>query len=231
MNADQATQKAVSTYFKDPTSTAKDAGTSVAGTGDNLLVQRRDLSKLKEKIEALMKTMPELSDNMRKQIQMTVTGEGLRIDLMETEKGLFFEAGNAQPTDSGRGLLTALSVELQKMPNNIFVEGHTDATPYSGAGNYTNWELSADRANAARRTLQAAGLPASRISQVRGFADQRLHLPEEPHNASNRRVSLVVEYLNGAVKPEGGETSARSGSGSESQPHAQASPARPPHAS
>jgi chemotaxis protein MotB len=78
-----------------------------------------------------------------------------------------------------------------KLPNKIVIEGHTDSTPY-GRPDYSNWELSADRANAARRILSESGLDASRISQVRGFADQRLLLKDDPTNPSNRRISIIV---------------------------------------
>ena len=78
-----------------------------------------------------------------------------------------------------------------KLPNKIVIEGHTDSTPY-GRPDYSNWELSADRANAARRILTESGLDDSRISQVRGFADQRLLLKDDPTNPSNRRISIIV---------------------------------------
>jgi chemotaxis protein MotB len=201
MNSDDETKKAISGYFKDPTGSGKEIGSGAAGSGDNLTVQQRDMSNLRAKIDSVMKSLPELTGNMQKQVQMTVTGEGLRIDLMETETGLFFETGNALPTAGGKGLLAALAAELQKMPNKVLVEGHTDSRPFAGSGSYSNWELSVDRANAARRALEAAGLPAGRIKQVRGFADQRLHLPDEPANPSNRRVSVVVQYANEPIKP------------------------------
>jgi chemotaxis protein MotB len=76
------------------------------------------------------------------------------------------------------------------------VEGHTDAKPFVGKGNYSNWELSSDRANAARRLMQQAGLRDDQVSQVRGFADQRLRSPNDPLDPSNRRVSIIVQYIN-----------------------------------
>jgi len=84
-----------------------------------------------------------------------------------------------------------LAAELMKLPNKIAIEGHTDSTPY-GRPDYSNWELSADRANAARRILTESGLDDTRISQVRGFADQRLLLKDDPTNPSNRRISIIV---------------------------------------
>ncbi len=137
-----------------------------------------------------MKAIPAFKD-MQKQIKMTMTAEGLRIDLLETKRGLFFETGNPTPTEAGGELLKVLAGELMKLPNKIAIEGHTDSTPY-GRPDYSNWELSADRANAARRILTEAGLEDNRISQVRGFADQRLLLKDDPTNPSNRRISIIV---------------------------------------
>jgi chemotaxis protein MotB len=87
-------------------------------------------------------------------------------------------------------------VELGKVPNHISVEGHTDAKPFSGKNIYSNWELSSDRANAARRLMQQAGFRADQVSQVRGFADQRLRNAKDPFDPSNRRISIIVQYLN-----------------------------------
>ena len=78
------------------------------------------------------------------------------------------------------------------------IEGHTDAKPYAQRGDYGNWELSADRANAARRLMQQNGVRADQVTQVRGFADQKLRKPDDPSDPSNRRISLIVQYL---IKP------------------------------
>jgi chemotaxis protein MotB len=128
---------------------------------------------------------------MQKQVRMTITAEGLRIDLLETERGLFFEKGNPKPSEAGAELIQVLAGELVKLPNKVAIEGHTDSTPY-GRPDYSNWELSSDRANAARRILVQTGLNEDRISQVRGFADQRLLLKTDPANPSNRRISIIV---------------------------------------
>ena len=87
---------------------------------------------------------------------------------------------------------------MGKMPNNIVIEGHTDSKPFSNGGTYTNWELSADRALSARRFMQENGLRVDQIKQVRGFADQQLRKPDDPDNASNRRISVIVQYLKAA---------------------------------
>jgi chemotaxis protein MotB len=130
-------------------------------------------------------------DKIKDQVKMTVTSEGLRIDLMETKSGMFFETGNPKPTSDGAGLLTALAEELAKLPNKVAIEGHTDSSPY-GRADYSNWELSTDRANAARRIMQEAGLRQDQVNQVRGFADQRLLNRSDPLNPKNRRISIIV---------------------------------------
>jgi chemotaxis protein MotB len=126
---------------------------------------------------------------------MTVTTEGLRIELMESEKGTFFPSAAAEPGDDGKDILIKLAQELGKVPNTISIEGHTDAKPFGSNKNYSNWELSTDRANAARRVMEANGLRPNQITQVRGYADQRLRDPEKPEDSSNRRISLIVQYI------------------------------------
>jgi chemotaxis protein MotB len=125
---------------------------------------------------------------------MTVTGEGLRIELLEAKMGTFFETGSAQPTDSGNEMLKLLASELGKLPNRLSVEGHTDARPYISTTGYSNWELSSDRANAARKLIQMGGVRANQVADVRGYADQKLRKLDDPSSASNRRVSIVVKY-------------------------------------
>ena len=127
---------------------------------------------------------------------MTVTGEGLRIELLESEVGTFFETGSSKPSATGKNMLDLLAGELGKMKNRLLIEGHTDSQPFAAsARGYSNWELSADRANSARKLMQEGGLSKDQVAEVRGFADQRLRKPEDPQNASNRRVSIVVKYL------------------------------------
>src|SRR5579863_5102323 len=113
---------------------------------------------------------------------------------MESAKGTFFELGSAKPTPALVELIKALPENLGSLPNNISIEGHTDSKAYTGARAYDNWDLSTDRANEARRMMQTAGLRPGQISQVRGFADQRLRVPANPEDPSNRRISVIVQY-------------------------------------
>jgi chemotaxis protein MotB len=194
MNSSKQIQEAISGYFKDPSGTAKKVGSNVAGSGENFQLTKQNMAKLKEQLQKSIRSINDL-DKLKKNIEMTVTAEGLRIELLESEGGTFFDSGSAVLNNSGQELLTLLAAELGKVPNHISIEGHTDAKPYTGKSSYSNWELSADRANAARRLMQQSGLRGDQVSQVRGFADQRLRNLKDPLDPANRRVSIIVQYI------------------------------------
>ncbi len=192
-NSSKPIQLAVSGYFKDPSGTGNKTGSSQTGTGETLQVTKQDMAKLKEELQKSIQKMNDL-EKLKKNIEMTVTAEGLRIELLESEKGTFFDSGSPTLNKSGQEIVALLAVELGKVPNHISVEGHTDAKPFTGKSSYSNWELSADRANAARRLMQQAGLRSDQVSQVRGFADQRLRNSKDPLDPANRRISIIVQY-------------------------------------
>lgn len=157
---------------------------------------RQTAGDLEKQIELALHQMPEF-EKIRGNIRMSVTGEGLRIDLLETELGMFFVSGSANPTEAGGHLLRVLGVELAKMPNTIAIEGHTDARPFRRAdpvSGYGNWELAVDRGNAARRLLHSYGVRPGQVVEIRGFADQKLLNPDDPNDPRNRRVSVVVKF-------------------------------------
>ncbi len=199
MNSSKQIQEAVGGYFKDPTGTAKQVGSDMVGQGENFVVSKDNMEQLKEQLQKAIKEVPKF-DKLKNQIDMTVTNEGLRIELTETEAGTFFDSGSPKISADGGGMLVLLAQELGKLPNKLALEGHTDSKPYAEGSNYGNWELSSDRANAARRLMQHEGIRADQITQVRGFADQRLRNPGDPLDPSNRRISLIVQYLE--KKPE-----------------------------
>jgi len=204
MASSQKIQKSVAGYFGDPRGSGKQTGTSKAGKGEPLALNRDNLNQLKQKLDELMRQMPNFQQ-IKSQVNMTMTAEGLRIDLIETSRGTFFENGDPKPTKAGNDLLRILAGELAKVPNKISIEGHTDSKPYSRE-DYSNWELSIDRANSARRTMQAAGLRLDQVSQVRGFADRRLLMKADPANASNRRVSIIIRNLEFDAQEKGKQT-------------------------
>ena len=193
MNSSEQVKKAISAYFRDPSGNGKQAGSASTGTGETVSVGKDDMSSLKDKLEAAVKKSPEL-EKLKDYVQMSVTGEGLRVELIESEKGMFFESGSSVPSENGRALLMLLVSQLSKLPNGLLIEGHTDARPFSGRTDYSNWELSTDRANAARRLMETDGLRSGQVVQVRGFADQNLRVKDDPNSASNRRISVIVRY-------------------------------------
>jgi chemotaxis protein MotB len=199
MNSSEQVRKAISAYFKDPSGTGKQSGSASAGTGETVSVGREDMSKLKDKLEQAVKKSPEF-EKLKNNVLMSVTGEGLRVELIESERGTFFQSGSPQPTEAGRELLRRLTDELRQLPNEVLIEGHTDARPFSGNGEYSNWELSTDRANAARRLMETSGIRADQIIQVRGFGDRNLRDREHPDDASNRRISVIVRYQQGVAE-------------------------------
>jgi len=208
MNSSKQIQEAVGGYFKDPTGTAKQVGSDMVGQGENFVVSKDNMEQLKEQLQKAIKEVPKF-DKLKNQIDMTVTNEGLRIELTESEAGTFFDSGSPKISADGGAMLVLLAQELGKLPNKLALEGHTDSKPYAEGSNYGNWELSADRANAARRLMQHEGIRADQITQVRGFADQRLRKPMDPLDPSNRRISLIVQYLDKKPElavPESGET-------------------------
>jgi chemotaxis protein MotB len=194
MNSSKPVQEAVGGYFRDPYGVAQKKGTRLNGSGDAGAVKKEDMAKLKNDLMKSMEKMKDF-DKLKKLIEMTVTPEGLQIELMEDPHGTFFETGSAEPTPLLKGVLTILSPEVGKLPNTLSIEGHTDSKPYSGASAYGNWELSSDRANTARRMMESNGVRPSQVAQVRGYADRKLRKPSQPEDASNRRITVIIQYL------------------------------------
>ncbi len=193
MSSSDSVKKSVADYFKDPSGHKTQLGSGLAGSGESMAFSTKDLEKLKEKLEQALHKLPDFK-KLKDQVSMNVTAEGLRIELLENPNGFFFERGNAQPTKLGVEIISVLGEQLGVLPNNIMLEGHTDATPYQAGQAYTNWELSADRANAARRIMLGRGVRPDQVKAVRGYADQRLRNAKNPKDPSNRRISVIVAY-------------------------------------
>jgi chemotaxis protein MotB len=194
LNTSKPVREAVAGYFKDPAGSANKIGSNKVGAAEAIAITKDDLPKLKDELEKAISKVPNF-EKIKDQIEMTITPEGLRIELLETATGTFFELGSPKPNSNGNELLSLLAHELGKIPNHLSIEGHTDSKPYTGRREYGNWELSTDRANAARRLMQHDGLRDDQVSQVRGYADQMLRKKGEPLDASNRRISVIVQNL------------------------------------
>jgi chemotaxis protein MotB len=224
LNSSKQIQVAVGGYFKDPSGSSKKVGSNMQGGGENFVLTRDNMPKLKEQLQVAMKQMADF-EKLKSHIEMTVTADGLRIELSESASGTFFDTGSAKLKPDGAELLITLAQELGQLPNKISIEGHTDSQPYAPSATYGNWELSADRANTARRVMQANGIRADQVTQVRGFADQRLRKPEAPLDPANRRISVIVQYnVKNAddedAKPASADSSDAKDSGSHGKPAA-----------
>jgi chemotaxis protein MotB len=150
------------------------------------------LQALKKHVEDMLATNPKLAQ-MSAQIRIDMTEDGLRIQIVDDRNRPMFDSGSALVKPYMRELLAEIGRTLADVPNRLTLEGHTDAAPYSaGEGGYSNWELSSDRANASRRELVAAGLPAERVLRVQGLASSAPFDAADRLNPANRRISITV---------------------------------------
>jgi chemotaxis protein MotB len=149
-----------------------------------------------------LQDMPELAE-LSRNIIVDQTPEGLRIQLVDQEGRPMFEPGSSEPNDRARILLKAAAQIVQALPNRIIISGHTDAAPNPDP-NASNWELSASRANGARRAMEASGLSEDRISQVVGKSGTDPLFPDDPYQAANRRIAIVLQRASSPLPADGG---------------------------
>jgi chemotaxis protein MotB len=207
VGASDAVKVAVAQYFRNPTILPGSKTTTLAPGGAGVLPDERapsgqesdqEGSAEERALQAAAAKIKELTEkgggfeDLREQIRIELTAEGLRIEMTERDGLPFFELGSATLIHPLKPLLEKLNAILAALPNPITIEGHTDSRRYSQRRNYSNWELSVDRANSARRVLEAAGLPQSRMDRVVGHADRILLVPDNALHASNRRITLLV---------------------------------------
>ncbi len=165
-------------------------------------MERKRLEALKNQLrEAISKS--QALKPFKDQLLIDIMPEGLRIQIVDSQSRPMFDVGSAKLKDYTVAILRKLAPYLASVPNLISITGHTDATPYSGSPNYTNWELSADRANAARRVLVASGLPEDKIGRIVALADSAPFDRSDPFSPVNRRISIIVMTQQVASTPEG----------------------------
>ena len=122
------------------------------------------------------------------------TADGLEIQIVDKNSTSMFATGSARIEERTRDLLRIVAEAIVDLPNEISISGHTDSVPYTRAGTYSNWELSADRANATRRVLVDTGVNSTRITRISGLADTVPLDPEDPMAPENRRISVTLQY-------------------------------------
>ncbi|MCC6730665.1 MAG: OmpA family protein [Chthonomonadales bacterium] len=218
LGLNQNVRESIAAYFNDPSgmlkthaggsspmSIARDASggkpsllPSMAGLlrdpGDT-----RRFKAAKQALERRLERIPKLSA-LSRHVEISITREGLRIELIEVGDSLFFEKGSARLKPDAQQLLRMIAGELRTLPNDITMEGHTDTRPYAGGVlAYSNWELSTDRANSARRAMVRTLRP-EQVVEVRGYADRKLRDVKKPTADSNRRVTILV-MAGGHVPP------------------------------
>jgi chemotaxis protein MotB len=206
LGQDDSVKENIQHYFNDPIGFAGGKGPSVIDGKGNKIVSPKiltDLDQKKLERELLEEMGDDLISNLKNQdfqdlidqIDVEITDDGLRIEIMESGDDAFFEVGTASLKKNALGILNIIGKQMAELENKIIVEGHTDARPFpNGNQGYSNYELSADRANSARRALIDSGLLPNQIDEIRGYADNRLRDSENPFDVTNRRISILVKY-------------------------------------
>lgn len=200
-------KESVAGYFRDPGAfeTSRGGGEGVLDGGRQAAVlsggaegsagvtseEQRALATAADRIRQELLQVANLAE-LRDQIEFKLTAEGLRIDLVDQTGSSFFDSGRSALRGESAAILAVIAQEIGRLQNDVVVEGHTDSAPYGSGASYGNWELSVDRANAARRVMEDDGMGAGQVQAVRGFADTQLHLADAPLDPRNRRVSIVV---------------------------------------
>jgi chemotaxis protein MotB len=199
-------KETVAGYFRDPAGFDMKSGSKPGARNEiiNLELeakqaqmerQQKQFEEMKGKITEELSKNPEF-DKLSDQIEITMVKEGLKIELLESSNNVFFEIGSSQLNREAEGILQTIAQDLKKLPNIIVVEGHTDSRKYIGQlKNYDNFDLSAERANSARRALANSGVPDEQIDEIRGYADKRLRDSADPFSVVNRRISIIIKYL------------------------------------
>ncbi len=153
--------------------------------------EREAFERAAEEIRRIVAADPALAE-LGQQLRVEQAPEGLRIQLLDADRQPMFALGGSVPNDRARLLVARVAQVASRLPNPVSVTGHTDATPFRGGTERSNWDLSAERANATRRLLTEAGLPEARIRSVAGYAERDPLLPETPGAAANRRVAITL---------------------------------------
>jgi chemotaxis protein MotB len=203
--ADQKLKEAIANYFRAPgvfdtlqggiLSQAKKVSQEPDGLAskDNEQMLFNTAQKLQEQFEK----RPEFA-KYKEQIKIEITDEGLKIQLVDEADRVSFPSGSSQLTPDAVAILQAIAADLCILPNKINIGGHTDSRALSAGSGYSNWELSTDRANAARRLLESSCVQPSQINKIIGFADTVPLVPSDPYAAANRRISITVLRILGS---------------------------------
>lgn len=197
-SSSEEAKKAIAGYFRDepiPIPGASSPGLGILEGGKGLLaaearVDSISLLETEQSVREMLKAgaLAGLSD----QVLMTMTDEGLQIEIIDKAKNVLFDPGSAALKPEAVRILTEIAGAVSGLDNRLVIGGHTDSRPYNRNAGRSNWELSTERANAARAAMVAAGLGEAHLATVAGYADTRPRLKDDPEDASNRRISITV---------------------------------------
>lgn len=206
--ADTKVKQAIASYFRSPGVFDTQAGGVLSGPKKASKEPTELTSKDEEQalfgMAAMLKksfsTRPEFS-KYKEQIRIEMTEQGVRIQILDDAERVSFDSGRADLTPGARTILAEIAQAICQLPNPLLIGGHTDRHLFPTNSPYTNWELSADRANAARRALEQGCVKPEQIKRIVGYADTELLVPEDPYATANRRLSIVVMRMSGLETP------------------------------
>jgi chemotaxis protein MotB len=206
--ADTKVKQAIASYFRSPGVFDTQAGGVLSGPKKASKEPTELTSKDEEQalfgMAAMLKksfsTRPEFS-KYKEQIRIEMTEQGVRIQILDDAERVSFDSGRADLTPGARTILAEIAQAICQLPNPLLIGGHTDRHLFPTNSPYTNWELSADRANAARRALEQGCVKSEQIKRIVGYADTELLVPEDPYATANRRLSIVVMRMSGLETP------------------------------
>ena len=192
----------LASYFRDPgifemtSGGGAMPGASLGALAGNtqqppIAAARAALDEAAEHIRDALETLPKF-DALKDRVDIRVTPDGLRIELLDVADASFFEIGSTEPRPEVVEILQVITSQVRDLPNKINIEGHTDGRPYPPGFDYSNWELSSGRANSARRVMQKAGLQETHLDALHGYGSSKLRYPGDPLDARNRRIAIVV---------------------------------------
>jgi chemotaxis protein MotB len=202
INTSPQVRSPLASYFRDPGIFEHTSGGgaapgasmgAMAGNADTPPVAASKVA-LEETAETIKRELENLPDfpAIKARVEMQITAEGLRIEMLDEADESFFDVGSSNLREPLLGILTVITNNVKRLPNRIAIEGHTDSRPYGPTLNYSNWQLSSDRANAARRAMEDNGLPATQLEALHGYGSARPRYPNDPLDPRNRRIAIVV---------------------------------------
>jgi chemotaxis protein MotB len=192
--SDKKFKAGIAHYFREPGVFSGSRGIITNGGEDKLgagIIQAPSLEVLETYIKRELGGLKELA-GVLEQVPITITEEGLLIEIIDRDKQAFFEVSSARIKPIMRKVLEAIVKQIKDTPNKIRIGGHTDARPYHDESYYSNWELSSARALNTRRALEEQGLASERVMQVIGYADRSLRVPDDPLSSENRRIDILI---------------------------------------